>query len=146
MITDLKKEMTSFLHDIEKNIQNKEDLLYLKERVAKLFDIFMNELEAAYDYKKEELDKMEQRQNMMDERLEQMHQKIEAITKDIYDEDDDFEIICPYCNHEFDADIDEDTVEVECPECNNLIELDWGIDEDKGSSCGGNCSGCNGCE
>ena len=68
---------------------------------------------------------------------------IKNITKDIYDEYEDFEIICPYCNYEFDSDVDETVSEVICPECENVIELDWGNEEE--SSCGGSCSNCNNC-
>lgn len=62
--------------------------------------------------------------------------------KDIYeDEDYDFEIVCPYCNHEFVADIeDELKEEIECPECHNKIELDWDGEDD--DCCSGGCCGC----
>ena len=43
-------------------------------------------------------------------------------------EDFEFEIVCPYCNYEFIADIDEHEDEILCPECNNPIELDWSED------------------
>ena len=52
----------------------------------------------------------------------------------------DFEIVCPYCNHEFVADIDfENKRDIECPECHNMIELDFNADE----GCSGDCLGCH---
>ena len=66
------------------------------------------------------------------------------------DEDYDFEIVCPYCNQEFVADIeDELKEEIECPECHNKIELDWDGEDD--DCCSGGCCGCGhhdecGCE
>ena len=68
---------------------------------------------------------------------------IRNITRDIYEDEEDFSIICPYCNFEFDADVDETNTEIICPQCQNEIELDWGFDQD--SNCNGGCSDCNGC-
>jgi len=69
--------------------------------------------------------------------------------QDIYDDgnDMDFAIICPYCNYEFDAEIDEQFNEIKCPECGNTIELDWNgnPDDDSDNGCHGGCSGCHGC-
>ena len=56
----------------------------------------------------------------------------------------DFEIVCPYCNHEFVSDIGSDIKEVECPECHNTIELDW--NQEGEDECGGHCGTCGGCE
>ena len=66
---------------------------------------------------------------------------IDVIEKDIYEDSLDSEIVCPYCNNEFLADIDDEETEIECPECHNIIELDMNIDTFKGEymGCSGDC-------
>ena len=85
--------------------------------------------------------KLEDTQNKLSSQISQMQQVIDNIEKDIYTEDGfDFEIVCPYCNHEFTCDIEaNDNAEVQCPECKNIIELDWNAEED---GCG-DCSCCD---
>ena len=88
-----------------------------------------------------EVKELKENQKIMTNKIEKMQQVIDHIESDIYsDEGFDFEIVCPYCEHEFVIDANEDKNEVECPECKNVIELDWTgdlyDDEDDG------CSGC----
>ena len=138
----LKNEYKSFLDDIEKNIKNKEDLEYIKERFASFLDVMLDQMDYIMAYKKDEITKLENTQKELDEKMAKMQQVINNIEKDIYAEDGfDFEIVCPYCNYEFIIDLDENKTEVECPECNNIIELDWNGDtsEDE-QGCSGSCS------
>ena len=76
-------------------------------------------------------------------KISKMSETLNLIKKDIYeDEDYDFEIVCPYCNHEFVASVeDELKEEIECPECHNIIELDWDDDEED-DCCSGHCHSC----
>ena len=94
-----------------------------------------------------EVKELKENQKIMTNKIEKMQQVIDHIESDIYsDEGFDFEIVCPYCEHEFVIDANEDKNEVECPECKNVIELDWTgdlYDEDDG--CSGHCCGCSGC-
>ena len=139
----LKNEYKSFLDDIEKNIKNKEDLEYVKERFTKFVDSVIEQMDNILDYKKDEIERLEDAQKLMNEKMEKMEQIIDNIEKDIYAEDGfDFEIICPYCNYEFVIDVDENKSEVQCPECNNIIELDWGEENEENKGCSGNCKGC----
>lgn len=148
----LKNEYKSFLDDIEKNIKNKEDLNYIKGRLTTFVDVVLDEIDYVLEYKQEEMDKIEETQNQLNEKIGKMQQVIDNIEKDIYTEEGfDFEIVCPYCNYEFIIDVDENKTEVECPECQNVIELDWSgeveEDLDNQSGClGGNCSSCHGCD
>ena len=129
MIKELSNEMHQFLNDIKENIKNPEDLKYLLGRTEKLFDIVLKEVEEIVNFKEEEMDKLEEKQKEQDARIEEMQQQVKNLCIDVYEEDyENFEIICPYCNYRFDADIDETNKEIICPECNNSIELDW--DED----------------
>lgn len=63
---NLKNEYKSFLDDIEKNIKNKEDLEYVKERFADFMDIVLNDMENILDYKDEEMKKLEVKQRNRD--------------------------------------------------------------------------------
>lgn len=143
MIKDLKNEMNSFMQDIEAKITNQEERDFILDRTAQLFNVIVNEIENVLDYKTNEIEALENKQKEIDGKMDDMEAVLKNITRDIYEDEEDFEIICPYCNNEFDADVDENVTEVICPECENTIELDWGIEED--NNCNGNCSGCNGC-
>lgn len=147
----LKNEYKSFLDDIEKNIKDSEDLEYIKQRFASFLDVVIDEMDYILEFKQEEMQKIEETQNKLDERINQMQQVVDNIEKDIYAEDGfDFEIVCPYCNYEFIIDVDENKTEIECPECQNVIELDWSGDvdgeEENHQACAGNCHGCHDCE
>lgn len=95
-----------------------------------------------------EVKELKENQKLMTNKLEKMQQVIDHIESDIYsDEGFDFEIVCPYCEHEFVIDANEDKQQVECPECKNVIELDWTGDlyDDEEDGCSGHCCGCSGC-
>ena len=126
MIKDLRNEMNSFINDLENNIKDEETLLYLKSRTHDLFSVVIDELEAALNYKEAEIMKLEKRQNEANKKMDEMSTILRNISNDIYEDEDDFEIVCPYCNFEFIVDIDESKTEIICPECENVIELDWG--------------------
>lgn len=146
----IKNEYKSFLDDIEKNIKNKEDLEYIKKRLSSFVDVIVEKVDDIANYRKEEIEQLEERQNEIEEKMSKMQGIIDNIEKDIYAEEGfDFEIVCPYCESEFIIDVDENKTEVECPECNNVIELDWTgnvDDEPEHDGCNGSCHGCHGCE
>ena len=84
-------------------------------------------------------------QTELQEKINKVESSVNEIEKDIYMEDEEefeFQITCPYCNHDFVTELTNSTQEIECPECKNMIELDW---NDEDSPCeNGNCSGCQG--
>lgn len=147
-MTTLKEEYKKFLEDIEKNIKNKEDLEYIKERFTNFMNVVIDQMENVLDYKEEKMNQLEEKQRQIEDKMNKMQDIIDHIEKDIYSEDGfDFEIICPYCNYEFIVDMDENKTEVQCPECQNIIELDWSGDiDDENPECNGGCSHCNGCD
>ena len=85
--------------------------------------------------------RIEETQKNLQEKINKIDSSLSNIEKDIYDEEDmdegyDFEIVCPYCNHEFTCDIEaNENAEVQCPECKNMIELDWNGEEDGCADC-----------
>ena len=152
MLEDLKKEMNNFFKDLDENIKDKEELLYVKQRTADLVDFMVGEIEKIMDYKEDKLNALIKKQEQTDRLIQVLNDKMDNVYEDIYDEvqEENFTISCPYCNYEFDAEIDEDFNEIRCPECGNLIELDWNgnpnDDQDKGNGCSGGCSHCGGCK
>ena len=141
MISDLKKEMNKFMKDLEKNIQDKNDLEYLKEKLPNLFNIIFDEMEKVINIKEEKINMMMQTQQELELKVDKIERVIKNIEKDIYDDDGFyFEIVCPYCDNEFV--VDEESETIKCPKCDNIIELDWAEDDccsDEG------CSHCHGC-
>ena len=147
-MTTLKEEYKNFLDDIDKNIKNKEDLLYIKTRFAKFLDVVIDQMEYIMDMKEDKIQEIEKMQTELEQKLDKVQSVVDNIERDIYSEDGfDFEIICPYCEHEFIIDVDENKTEVECPNCENIIELDWSGDPDaEEQNCNGSCHGCHGCD
>ena len=151
MLEDLKNELSSFLKDLSENIKDPDDLIYIRNRTEKLVDVIFNEMDKILNYNEDKLNALIKKQEQEDMLIQELKQRLEDIYEDIYDEEEgDFAIICPYCNYEFDADIDENFEEIRCPECGNAIELDWDgnpdDEPDLGSGCGENCPHCGGCE
>ena len=149
MLDDLKKELLSFIKDINQNIKNEEDLLYITKRLDKLVDAFLKQAEEIIDYKADRLSSILEIQKTQSNRLEELQSKVDNICSDIYDEDinDEFDISCPYCGADFVALVDETINEIICPECSNHIELDWsGNPDDENHGCLGGCSHCGECE
>lgn len=147
-MSDLKKEFRSFMDDLEKNIENKKDLQYIKERTTNLFENIVQKLEEIINFKEEKIEELAKKQEKLETNLSKVQNTVKDMQKDIYAEDEsfEFEIICPYCDYEFIVEDDESRTEIECPECNNIIELDWSNEDDEEGSCSGHCSHCHGCE
>jgi len=145
MLSDLKVKYTQIMQNLEKDLKNKEDIEYVKEKVNEVFMMFMDEIESIVDKYEDRMQRIVEQQVYLDEKVKQVEKTISTIEKDIYLEDDeeyDFQIICPYCNHEFIEDFDDELKkEVKCPECENIIELDW--NEDEHEACSGNCTSCS---
>lgn len=133
-MSKLSEEYLKILKDIDKNISNEDEKQYVLKKVAELSSLYMDLVDRVSGFNLQRMDELERR-------LDKVKGTVDLIKKDIYeDEDYDFEIVCPYCNHEFVADVeDELKEEIECPECHNIIELDWD-GEDEG--CSGSCSSC----
>ena len=130
------------MNDLEQNIQNKEDLDYIKTQIFNISNLFLDELDKMADLKMNRMNTLIARYKEMSDRMNQIEETMNHIEKDIYldEEPYEFEIVCPYCNTEFFTDLTSDSKnEVTCPECNNVIELDWNEEE---HGCGGSCGHC----
>ena len=130
------------IKDIEKSISDEKEREIVLKKVSELSFMYMDVIDRISNVNSERMDDIEKHQDKLDEKIGKVKDTVDLIKKDIYeDEDYDFEIVCPYCNHEFVADIeDELKEEIECPECHNKIELDWDGEDD--DCCSGGCCGC----
>lgn len=138
-ITEKCKEI---LEELDKNIKDPSSLEFAKTGVYNLLEAFLQEIETIQETAEKRIEKLVQNQINLDKR-------ISTIESDIYEEEDEeVEIVCPYCNHEFIVEAEEMKEELICPECNNAIELDWG-EEHNCSCCDGDCEDdchCDDCE
>ena len=64
----LKNEYKSFLDDIEKNIKNKDDLKYIKERFASFMDVVLDQIDYIMDYKEEKIVELKKTKKELDEK------------------------------------------------------------------------------
>ena len=145
-MAEFSEKYSKIIKDIEKSISDEKEREIVLKKVSELSFMYMDVIDRISNVNSERMDDIEKHQDKLDEKIGKVKDTVDLIKKDIYeDEDYDFEIVCPYCNHEFVADIeDELKEEIECPECHNIIELDWdGEEENSCSAChGGHCSSC----
>ena len=141
-MSELNSKYKQILSDIEGRITNKEDQEFVKEKISDLSILFIDIIDKLTSLINDRLEKLEDNQVELNSRLLKAQKVLDNIESDIYsDEAYEFEIVCPYCNHEFTADIDAELEnEIECPECHNMIELDWNDEEE---FCGHECNHCS---
>ena len=144
-MADLSSKYKKIINNLEKNIKNKQELEYIKEQVYAITSLFLDELDKIIEISENKMQDLLANQTELQEKINKVESSVNEIEKDIYMEDEEefeFQITCPYCNHDFVTELTNSTQEIECPECKNMIELDW---NDEDSPCeNGNCSGCQG--
>ena len=151
MQSNLKKEIESFYREIEKTIDDVDKQNYIKDKFLIFVENNINNLKEELEKRDMKLQKLSEKSDIIESNISKLENKINSIENDFYEEEEgNFEIICPYCNYEFEADIGEEIKEIRCPECQNIIELEWDGNNDNngdnGGCCGNGCSHCNGCE
>ena len=144
-MSDLTKRFQEIMKDIENNISDEKQLEYINKKIAEISMLHMDIIDEMANIIKNKIENIEKVQSSIENKVTKIETSIAGIESDIYEDSFDFEIVCPYCNNEFTADI-ESKSDIRCPECNNVIELDWNGDETTGcsgscSSCGSNCGG-----
>ena len=143
-MSDMKNQYKKILEELENNIKDQKDLIFVKEKFMDLTLIFMDIIDRLTILTDTKIKEIEEKQQAIDNKIKAVKSMVDEIEGDIYEDEDnyEFEIVCPYCNHEFVTDINSEmNAEVECPECHNIIELDWN-QEDDCYACEGNCSHC----
>lgn len=141
-MSELQQKFKEIVSKIEEKVQDQEQLNFIKEQIASISVLFLDELDKVVDLTTNRMDEVVANQRKLNDKITKMEGTMKDIEKDIYlDDSYDFEIVCPYCNHEFVADFTAEVKEeVECPECHNIIELDWNQEE---QSCAGHCECCD---
>ena len=141
---ELSDKLKALINEMDERIPEENDREYLKNKTTELFMLFTDKLENVLNYTEQKVSELEEKHKKIEDKMKQVESVVQDIEKDIYlDENSDFEIVCPYCNHDFVIELDSLKEEVECPECHNLIELDWENEEDEESNCEGMCSHCH---
>ena len=144
-MADISSKYKKIINNLEKNIKDKQELEYIKEQVYAITSLFLDELDKIIEISENKMQDLLANQTELQEKINKVESSVNEIEKDIYMEDEEefeFQITCPYCNHDFVTELTNSTQEIECPECKNMIELDW---NDEDSPCeNGNCSGCHG--
>jgi len=145
-MADLSSKYKKIINNLEKSLKDKQELEYVKEQVFAITSLFLDELDKIIEISENKMQDLVASQAELQKKISKVENSVNEIERDIYMEDSEefeFQITCPYCNHEFTTDLTSTTQEVECPDCKNIIELDW--NEDDCSSCGSeDCSGCHG--
>ncbi len=146
-MSKLQKDFNEIVKKIEERITDKEELDFIKEQIAGISMLYIDELNKVMDISEKRVNQVYENQRILEEKMLEIEKGMDNIEKELFVGDEyDFEIICPYCNYEFVTDIDSNKKEVECPECHNMIELDWNAEEQEGGEYTGHCCSCEGCE
>ena len=145
-MSKLRDEFHAILAKIEERITDEEELNFIKEQIAAISMLYVDELNKIMDLSEKRVNQIYENQRLLEQKMAGIEKTMDTIEKELFVEEEeyDFEIVCPYCNHEFATDIGTENKEIECPECHNVIELDWNQEED--SQCEGHCGSCCGCE
>ena len=141
-MSELQDNFKKIMDDLEANIENKKDLDYIKKQVYQISILFIDELDKMADLNMNKMNAMIERHKELNDRIAKLESTMNTIEKELFvDEWSDFEITCPYCNHEFAVDFSKGVQkEVTCPECDNVIELDWNQEVEQ--DCMGHCASC----
>ena len=141
-MSDLKNHYQQIFRDLENHFSsNEEEKNYVLNKFQELSTMFIDVIDRLTYITEMRVKEIEGKQREIEEKISTVQKTVDGIENDIYEDDEtyEFEIVCPYCNHEFVTDINSEiSTEVECPQCHNMIELDWNDDE----TCGHECSHC----
>lgn len=126
-MADLSEKYTKILSDIEAHISDPEERRYVSKKISELSAVYLELLDRSTKINCIKMNKIEQDQEKLISKVAKIQETVNSIQNDIYEYDGyDFEIVCPYCNHEFIVELNDDNKnETECPECHNMIELEW---------------------
>ncbi len=146
-MSELSNKYREIMDEIDEKITDEKQLNFVKNKISEISIIFIDIIDRMSELVEEKVVDIEKGQKNIEKKLAKVQKVIDVIEKDIYDDDFEIEIVCPYCNNEFFTEINEDEEnEIECPECHNIIELDLNSDFDEdNSNCSGNCNSCGGC-
>ena len=141
-MSELQTKFQAIIKKIEERIQDEEDLNFIKEQIAEISMLYLDQLDKLVELNENKLSKLVEHEKSLEAKIKEIEDSVKNMEKEFFIDDNyDFEIVCPYCNYEFVSDFSQSVKEeIECPECHNIIELDWNGGEEEG--CSGHCSCC----
>ncbi len=137
-MADLSNQYKQIFKELEENIEDEKQRNFVINKFQELSVIFMDIIDRLTYVTDARVKEVEEKQKAIENKILSVQKTVDGIENDIYEEEEayEFEITCPYCNHEFITDINSETnSEVECPECHNIIELDWNVEDDDEDGC-----------
>lgn len=143
-MSELSNKYQQIMKELRTNIKDEQEKEFVMSKFQELSMMFMDVIDRLTYLTDLRVKEIEEQQKEIDKRMVKIQKAVDGIESDIYEDDEnyEFEIVCPYCNHEFVTDINSDiNTEVECPECHNMIELDWNGEEEE--ECSHHCSDCH---
>lgn len=143
-MSELSNKYQQIMKELRTNIKDEQEKEFVMSKFQELSMMFMDVIDRLTYLTDLRVKEIEEQQKEIDKRMVKIQKAVDGIESDIYEDDEnyEFEIVCPYCNHEFVTDINSDVnTEVECPECHNMIELDWNGEEEE--ECSHHCSDCH---
>lgn len=124
----LKDKFKEVIKSLEGNLENKKDLMYVKNLIADLTMEYLEDIENLQSLYKQKIAVFENRLTGLENEMQRLDNEI--FQEDVDDDTDLEPIQCPYCNTNFFIEFDNTKKEIKCPDCKNIIELDWGNFED----------------
>ena len=115
----ISKKYKEIITKLEKNIEDKKCLQFVKNQITDLSICYMDEISKYTEMYISKIDDFNERISNLEKKLDDSEEIHLTET-----------ICCPYCGVNFPIEYDDSNHEVTCPECNNLIELDWGDYDD----------------
>lgn len=162
-MAEISKKYQEIINELEKRISNEDDLKFIKEKFSELAFCYIDSINMLFEIEKKQnaIDKkIKKIQNDIDNIEEDIYidqeddennslenhecnncNECDECEDDYFNDNGyEFEIRCPYCDHEFVTDESaKGKSEIICPKCHKAIELDW---EDV-QECDGECMSCN---
>ena len=107
-MSDLNNKYKNIINEIEEKIKNPEELEFVKGKFTELSVFFIDIIDKLTSMTDARLSEIEENQREIDNRILKVQNIVNNIEDDIYSDDEnyEFEIICPYCNYQFIADVD----------------------------------------
>ena len=99
-MSKLSEEYLKIITEIGEHISNKDERNYVINKMSELSALYMSIIDKVSEVNSKRIESIEQHQEEIDNKISKMKNTLDLIKKDFYvDEDYDFEIVCPYCNH-----------------------------------------------
>lgn len=98
----LQDKFNSIIAKIEERITDPEELEFVKQQIADISMMYIDEINKIMDLSERRVNQVYENQKILEQKMAEIERGMNTIEKELFVEDEyDFEIVCPYCNHEF---------------------------------------------